>query len=205
MKKGFTFAILLNIAFAFEVLAMPVDNLHFSIELADTVVGHFFKGVQINGEGFVLKSESTHPANFIVEQSLINYIKKNGGDSYLDSVGNRNSSDTAGFLLCYKILKLGLKYDRAGANHPKGKKIWRKGEIGVIFQLVSKSDGKVIKYEETSAERADFLSKKEATQFSANGDFYITPEMPTGFKRFFEPAIVGITTATLIFLFFSNR
>jgi len=186
--------------------SIPPDNLRFYAGIADSATTLFLSSLTINDDdGFIIKSQQTHNADFILEQSLINYIKAKGAHAFLESNSEINQKPNAGYTVEYKILMADLRYEKARGKSPPGKKLWRNGNLAGIFRLISNDDGEVIKTEELNIADGDFISRKEAMHFNGLGNFYIKPEISEGFLRYVEPVLVGATVATLIVLFFSNR
>lgn len=187
--------------------AGTTDNLEFSGSITDSAVIEFFdSGEAIEGNGFLLEAGSVHPLNFLMEQSLIKYIKNSEGRVFLKINKGEVDSACVDYICKYRIVSYDLSYQKAREPHPRNKKVWRKGSLVVIFRLLSIVNGEVIRTDETIIESDDFISSTDARTFSRSGDLYIKPEVPDGgFKRFFEPVLVGGTAAVLIFLFFSNR
>lgn len=207
MRIVFPLIVILHLLNAVSALSATPDNKKFAAIMADSSVADVFDTTDIiEGAKIELDEGRAHPFNFILEQSIINYIKNRNGSVYLKPAEKDSVNDELDYTLQYETVYFNLKYDKAGRGAPPGKKVWRKGNLLAIFQLVSVPDGEIILNEEVDIEREDYLTKKEAAGFSGSGGFFLNPELPDGgIKRFVEPIIVGATVATLIFLFFSNR
>ncbi|MBD3234655.1 MAG: hypothetical protein GF315_13095 [candidate division Zixibacteria bacterium] len=182
------------------------DNLDFANELADSSIEKFLEDFDVANNGFSIRAMELHPANFIMEQSIISYLKGNNGKVFLlpsiDSVG----SEEIDYILEFKIIGLLLNYDNAPkSKRTVGRDILRDGSLVSIFRLLSVPDREVRLTEEIMAENEDVISKRQAREFTRKGNFYIAPELSGGYKRFLEPILVGSAIATLVVLFFSNR
>jgi hypothetical protein len=193
--------------FASPLMADVIDNAEFADNLADSTVVKLFKlGNNNPSKNYLIKSEKSHPANFILEQSLIKYIKSNNGNVFVQLEGNDDNNFNTDIVCEYIAVDLNLTYNKARVPYPKGKKIWRKGRLLTIFRFLSTEDGEVINTNEIEVVSEDYISEKEAADFNNLGSFYLKPDIPgRSFKRFAEPILVGTTVAAMIFLFFSNR
>ncbi len=182
------------------------DNLDFTNELADSSIDKFLGDFGVANHGFSIRAMEPHPADFIMEQSIISHLKGNNGKAFLlpsiDSVG----SEEIDYILEFKIIGLSLKYSDAPESKRTGdKEILRQGSLVSIFRLLSLPGREVKLTAEILAENEDVITKRQAREFTRKGNFYIAPELSGGYKRFLEPILVGSAIATLVVLFFSNR
>ena len=207
MAKYPYFSLAIALFWTSAVAARTPDNMQFSASITDSAVSRFFgDATVIKDWGFQIHSLDPHPLNFLVEQSLVDFIREGGGNVYLDLKGDSGEARKSDYICDYKILAYNLSYLSAPKPHQKGKKVWRRGELAAIFRLVSIPDGEVVKTQEISTEKSDYIGSREAALFSSSGNFYLRPQVADGsFKRYVEPVLVGATVATLIGLFFSNR
>jgi len=198
--------LMLALAFSEGASAQP-DNFKFISNLSDSSAQKFFYNHNVRGKGFAVSAQESHPANFIMEQSIVNYLKNNNGKAFVQIETGTERESGPDYNIEFKIIGLTLKYEKASKkDHPKGKNIWRKGNCVSIFRILSHKDGEVIKTEEVTVESHDFISAKQAREFSAKRNFYLAPELSRGgYKKFVEPILVGSAVTTLIVLFFSNR
>ncbi|MCP4634054.1 MAG: hypothetical protein GY855_14100 [candidate division Zixibacteria bacterium] len=206
MKK-LLITIIILMAFTASSPANIIDNAEFTENIADSAVMKLFNSEQNDpSNSFFIKPGKTHQANFILEQSLIKFIKSNNGNVYLQLEENAKKPLNADYFCEYIIVDLDLSYNKTQKPYPKDRKVWRKGRMLTIFRLLSADDGQVVNTDEVEILSEDFISEKDAAAFNRSGSFYLKPKVPgRSLKRFAEPLLVGTTVAAMIFLFFSNR
>ncbi|MBD3169204.1 MAG: hypothetical protein GF307_06950 [candidate division Zixibacteria bacterium] len=182
------------------------DNLEFTSLVMDAAVVETFNELNVSGKSFRLRSAENNQLNYILEQSLINFIKEHNGIVYVEREENPDDSIQLDFTLEYRIVDYEMTYAKAPKPYPKGKNIWRESRIIAIFRLLSEDGGRIHLSEEVNRTVGDNITRKEAKQFSHARSPLMSPQLPEGgIKRYLEPAVVGSTIAVLVYLFFSNR
>ena len=176
-------------------------------QVAEDIVNHLLLNKTI--KVFIDNIPPTDESSWLLETKLLPLIIAEdiavSSSSFSDDslIAQKNSN---GFVLEYKITKIGIEYDYINRGLFRENKVQRIAVLSVFVKL-SKENGSIILSEVLEKNSTDTFFSSQLKQVN-NPDFSFTfsePPASFGVKKLIEPLIAIGVTGTIIYLFYSFR
>jgi len=177
---------------------------------------------ELSSSTVLLSAEGTHEANWLVQDVLLEELTQRGvhvrwaasdsvrqgdwvspsGDSVLTV-----SSDSPVVALSYRIRYVGVEYIGHHRKRFLGEK-WedRLARAELALQLVDRSDGRVMAFQEVKGQVQDQFPQYLLEYVESSPYGFARSTLNTqSWTRFLEPVIVSAVVGGLIYLFYSSR
>lgn len=184
-----------------------ISNEEFLRESVRGLLGKAFVDFPQSESGFVfVNPEEENPANWLLEDELVSYLKSSNFQVALNPGKEQNEFPKA-WLLFYRIIEMKLSYPQVRGKGLFGHKlVTRKAELNFLFRLEEAESRKILWTKRETGEKEDLIKKQKIKYLNNDAYSFLSPSLPEDSRaKYIEPALVAAVVGGLIYLFFANR